>query len=158
MSGVPPSTPVKLAFAALVGLAVLGGGIEIYMLARPETVAPFSWAFWFLGERAPWLFVVFAGLAGSFASHFGWYLRPTRRGRRSSFWKPLSRWKALIISSTTLVSLAAVQAWDLLVLAASFLVGVVLAHRYWYRIEDFREHVGQFHDPEEIPSKSSRKK
>lgn len=140
---VPFSKAVKRSLAFVGLMFVITGTVELYMLANPNEVAPISWSFWWLGENAPWLPVILAGVSGASMSHFGWYVRP------GSFWAPVRLRSALIIGASTLTSIAIVQAWALFALAAAFLGGVVAAHRYWYRVERFDEHLAQFHDTDE---------
>ena len=140
---VPFSKAVKRSLIILGGIFALAGGVEWYELSNPDEVAPMSWAFWWLKENVKGIVVLLAGVGGGFYSHFFWYLRP------GDFWFPIRLRTAVIIASATLGSIAAVQAWGLFWFAAAFLGAPVAAHRWWYRIESFDEHLAQFHDEEE---------
>lgn len=140
---VPFSKPVKWSLGIIVALTAVTLGIEYYMLQQPDKIAPFSWAFWFLAERAPWLPIPLLGFFAALSSHFFWFRRP------DDFWAPIRLRTAVIIAAGTLASIAATQAWLLLTVMAAMMAGVVLAHRYWFRIESFGEHLAQFHDDEE---------
>lgn len=139
---VPLTTAVKRSLAAVAVIFGLAGGVELYMLSNPETIAPISWAFWWLNENAPGLAAVLAGVGGAFYAHFFWYLRP------GNFWYPMTLRAALIIAAVTLGTLAGVQAWRLLVFQTSFMFGATAAHKWWFRIEHFDEHLSQFHEDE----------
>lgn len=56
--------------------------------------------------------------------------------------------RALVAGAASLGGIAAVQGWRLLAFMGAFMGAAVLAHRYWYRLEDFGEHLAQFHDEE----------
>lgn len=137
---VPFSRAVKRSLAVVAGLAIITGLIEWYMLQNPEQIAPISWSFWWLYENARWLAPVLAALGGALYSHFFFYRRV------GDFWYPMTRTSSAIIASATLGSLAATQAWWLLAFMAAFMFSAVLAHCYWYRLENFDEHREQFHD------------
>ena len=137
---VPLTKAVKRSLAFVAAMFGIAGAVEIYMLANPDEIAPISWAFWYLGENAAWLPAVLSGVSGGFMSHFWWYLKP------GNFWHPIRLRSALIVGVATLGSTAAVQAWGLLLFEAAFMISAVLAHRCWYRIDSFDEHLAQFHD------------
>lgn len=141
-SRVPFSVPVKRTLAFIAGLSIVALAFEFYSLAEPDTVAPISWAFWWLRENAGWLPAVLAGAGGAFYSHFFWYRKP------GDFWHPITRNAALVAGAASLGGIAAVQGWRLLAFMGAFMGAAVLAHRYWYRLEDFGEHLAQFHDEE----------
>ena len=118
----------------------IAGAVELYMLANTDIIAPISWSFWFLGERVPWLPAVVSGVTGGLMSHFWWYRRP------GDFWYPIRLRTAVIITVATLGSIAGVQAWGLFWFEGAFMGSAVAAHRWWYRIESFDEHLAQFHE------------
>lgn len=140
---VPFSKAVKRSLAAVGIIFGFAGAVEIYMLSRPEEIAPMSWAFWWMNENAGWLPAALAGVGGGFYAHFFWYLRP------GDFWHPIRLRTAVIVASATLGSIAAVQAWGLFFFEAAFMGAAVAAHRWWYRIESFDEHLAQFHEEDE---------
>jgi hypothetical protein len=139
---VPLSQAVKRSLYFIGGMFAIAGAVEIYMLANPETVAPISWGFWYLNENVPWLPIMVSGVAGAFFSHFFWYRRP------GAFWYPLTLRAALIICGGSIGACLAAQAWAF-ALGASALFGAgIAAHRWWFRVELFDEHLAQFHDDE----------
>ncbi len=140
---VPWNTAVKRSVAAVGILFGLGGAVELYMLGNPETIAPISWAFWWMYENARWIAPALAGVGGGFYAHFFWYLRP------GDFWFPITKKSAIIIGIGTMIPIAWVQAWFLLAFMAMFQGCAVAAHRWWFRIERFDEHLAQFHEENE---------
>lgn len=140
---VPLSPAVKRSLAFVGLMFGLAGAVEWYMLGHPDEIAPISWAFWWMQENAAWLPATLAGVGGAFYSHFFWYVR------KRDFWYPLTWRAALIVAVVPLSTMALLKAWGLLMFTGAFMGGALFAHRYWYRLEHFKDHLARFHPPED---------
>lgn len=154
-SRVPFSRPVKLALLFIVVMFMIYGAMEWYMLENPDVIAPISWASWWLVENAQWISIPTLSFFAALASHIFWFRRAEIKIAEgttyslqaiSTFWAPISLRTAIIISVGTLVSIAATKAWMLLAVMAGMMGGVMFAHKYWFRLEHFDEHLAQFHE------------
>ncbi len=147
---VPFSSAIQRTLAFLVIIGVATGVYEYISLETPAAAAPISWAFWWLKESTgAWFPVTLAATAGAFFSHFFWYKRT------GDFWFPITRGAAIIIAIGTWGTLAATgiylnapETWALFAFLVLFQVSAVLAHRFWYRLERFDEHLARFHEEE----------
>ncbi len=139
-SFVPTSKAVIRSLIALGILALAGGILEWYELTHPDEIAPISWAFWWMYEHFRPIASILGGVGGAFYSHFFWYQRP------GDFWFPMTRNTVIVIGVATLGSMIFVQAWYLLAFMALFMGCAVVAHKYWFRVELFNEHLNQFHE------------
>lgn len=140
---VPLTRAVKLCLYFIGGMFGIAGVVEIYMLSNPETVAPISWGFWWLNENVPWLPAMVSAAAGAFFAHFFWYRRP------GDFWHPLTLRAALIIVGGSIGACLAAQAWAFALGSSLLFTAGITAHRFWFRVELFNEHLAQFHDDDE---------